>query len=117
VGVRLGGWKIRPQPERRLERSNRLSIQAGVQLHDPDVVVFGRAIACRHQFLARLLDITRSRVCQRQVVPGWYAVAGMSDVTDPSPVTARYMARGEIDPVPPYSRGRTPVVVPRYPDV
>lgn len=54
----------------------------------------------------------------QQVVPGWYAVAGMSDVNDPSPVTARYMARGDIDPVPPYSRGRTPVVVPRsaYPD-
>jgi hypothetical protein len=54
----------------------------------------------------------------RQVVPGWYAVAGSSDVNDPSPVTSRYMARGDIDPVPPYSRGRTPVVVPRsaYPD-
>ena len=54
----------------------------------------------------------------QQVVPGWYSVAGMSDVTDPSPVTSRYMARGDIDPVPPYSRGRTPVVVPRsvYPD-
>jgi hypothetical protein len=54
----------------------------------------------------------------QQVVPGWYAVAGMSDVNDPSPVTSRYMARGDIDPVPPYSRGRTPVVVPRsaYPD-
>ena len=54
----------------------------------------------------------------RQVVPGWYAVAGTSDVNDPSPVTSRYMARGDIDPVPPYSRGRTPVVAPRslYPD-
>ena len=54
----------------------------------------------------------------RQVVPGWYAVAGLSDVNDPSPVTSRYMSRGDIDPVPPYSRGRTPVVVPRsaYPD-
>lgn len=54
----------------------------------------------------------------RQVVPGWYAVPGTSDVNDPSPVTSRYMARGDIDPVPPYSRGRTPVVAPRslYPD-
>ena len=54
----------------------------------------------------------------RQVVPGWYGVAGTSDVNDPSPVTARYMSREEIDPVPPHSRGRTPVVVPRsaYPD-
>ena len=54
----------------------------------------------------------------RQVVPGWYGVAGTSDGNDPSPVTSRYMARGDIDPVPPYSRGRTPVVVPRsaYPD-
>src|SRR4029079_2396043 len=53
----------------------------------------------------------------RQVVPGWYAVGG-GDVSDPSPVTSRYMARGDIDPVPPYARGRTPVVVPRsaYPD-
>src|SRR5688572_31192718 len=54
----------------------------------------------------------------RQVVPGWYSAANPSDANDPSPVTSRYMARGEIDPVPPYSRGRTPVVVPRsaYPD-
>jgi hypothetical protein len=54
----------------------------------------------------------------RQVVPGWYAVGGSSDVADPSPVTSRYMSREDIDPVPPYSRGRTPVVVPRsaYPD-
>jgi hypothetical protein len=54
----------------------------------------------------------------RQVVPGWYAVGDASDVVDPSPVTSRYMSRGDIDPVPPYSRGRTPVVVPRsaYPD-
>jgi hypothetical protein len=54
----------------------------------------------------------------RQVVPGWYAVTGASDVNDPSPVTSRYMARGDIDPVPPYARGRAPVVVQRsaYPD-
>ena len=54
----------------------------------------------------------------RQAVPGWYAVAGTTDTSDPSPVTARYMARGDIDPVPPYARGRTPLVVPRsaYPD-
>src|SRR5262245_6056585 len=54
----------------------------------------------------------------QQVVPGWYAVASTSDVNDPSPVTSRYMSRGDLDPVPPYSRGRTPVVVPRsaYPD-
>ena len=43
----------------------------------------------------------------RQVVPGWYGVAGASDPNDPSPVTSRYMARGDIDPVPPYA-------VPRY---
>ena len=54
----------------------------------------------------------------RQAVPGWYGVANTSDASDPSPVTSRYMARGAIDPVPPYSRGRAPVVVPRsaYPD-
>src|SRR4030095_8253922 len=54
----------------------------------------------------------------RQVVPGWYGVSGTSDPSDPSPVTSRYMSRGDIDPVPPYARGRTPVVVPRsaYPD-
>ena len=54
----------------------------------------------------------------RQVVPGWYSVSGASDVNDPSPVTSRYMARAEIDPVPPYARARAPIVVPRsaYPD-
>ena len=54
----------------------------------------------------------------RQVVPGWYGVSGTSDPSDPSPVTSRYMSRGDIDPVPPYARGRTPVVVSRsaYPD-
>ena len=48
----------------------------------------------------------------RQVVPGWYAVGG-GDVSDPSPVTSRYMARGDIDPVPPYSTPRYSPVRPR----
>lgn len=49
----------------------------------------------------------------RQVVPGWYGVAGASDQNDPSPVTSRYMARGDIDPVPPYSAPRYSPVRPR----
>jgi hypothetical protein len=49
----------------------------------------------------------------RQVVPGWYGVAGASDQNDPSPVTSRYMARGDIDPVPPYSVPRYSPVRPR----
>src|SRR6186713_2492299 len=49
----------------------------------------------------------------RQVVPGWYGVAGTSDANDPSPVTSRYMARGDIDPVPPYSAPRYSPVRPR----
>ena len=44
----------------------------------------------------------------RQVVPGWYGVAGASELNDPSPVTSRYMARGDIDPVPPYATPRYP---------
>jgi len=49
----------------------------------------------------------------RQVVPGWYGVSGTSDPSDPSPVTSRYMSRGDIDPVPPYAVPRYSPVRPR----